>query len=499
MHDVDFDHEHGAALTDEERAAIARAILEQDTLELLTVGIDIGSSTSHLLFARVYLKRDPHALSSRFTVVDRQVEWRSPIVLTPFLPDGTIDVHELGHFVRHSYSAAGFAPADVDSGAVILTGEAIKRRNARAIDELFASASGKFVCATAGHRLEAILAAHGSGATGLSRQRGVPVLHVDIGGGTTKLALIQDGVIRAVAAVAVGGRLIAADRAGQWTRVEDSARLVAAELGLGTTPAELADPAIRRAIAGRLAEVLLDHITGDPLDPTGRALQLTEPLERAVEPAFLTFSGGVAEYLLGHETADYGDIARDLSEAVVARLRERVALPVLDPGQRIRATVIGASQFTVQVSGKTIHLGGRAALPVQNIPVVHLGEPLPAEIEPGAVAAAFRRGAQRQDRGPDEVLALAFGWTGPPTYERLAALGRGIVEFAGGGDELLVLVIDGDVGQTLGRLLERELGLRRPLISIDGTELADLDFVDVGEPIDPPGVVPVVIKSLLFS
>ena len=498
MHDVDFDHQHGAALTDEERAAIARAILEQDTLELLTVGIDIGSSTSHLLFARVYLKRDPHALSSRFTVVNRQVEWRSPIVLTPFLPDGMIDVHELGHFVRHSYSAAGFTPADVDSGAVILTGEAIKRRNARAIDELFAAESGKFVCATAGHRLEANLAAHGSGATGLSRQRGAPVLHVDIGGGTTKLALIEDGVIRAVAAVAIGGRLIAADRTGEWTRVEDSARLVAAELGLGTTPAELADPVARRAIAG-LAEVLLDYIAGDPVDRTGRALQLTEPLERAVEPAFLTFSGGVAEYLLGHETADYGDIARDLSDAVVARLRERVALPVLDPGQRIRATVIGASQFTVQVSGKTIHLGGCTALPVQNVPVVHLGEQLPAEIEPGAVAAAFRRGAQRQDRGPDEVLALAFSWTGLPTYERLAALGRGIVEFAGESDELLVLVIDGDVGQTLGRLLERELGLRRPLISIDGTELADLDFVDVGETIDPPGVVPVVVKSLLFS
>ena len=499
MHDVDFDHDHLSGLTDEEREALAQAILEQDTLELLTVGIDIGSSTSHLVFARVFLERDAHALSSRFTVVDRKVEWASPIVLTPFLPDGTIDVHELGHFLRHSYSRAGFTPAQVDSGAVILTGEAVKRRNARAIDELFAAESGRFVCATAGHRLEAILAAHGSGATALSRQRGAVVLHVDIGGGTTKLALIENGEILGVAAVAVGGRLIAQDRAGEWTRVDDSARLVAAELRLGTTPAELADPEARRAIAERLAEVLLDHVAGGPLDDTGRALALTEPLERSAPPAYLTFSGGVSEYVLGDETAEYGDIARDLSTAIVARLGERVRLPVLDPGQRIRATVIGASQFTVQVSGTTIHLGGRAALPVQNVPVVHLGEILPEVIDPAAVTAAFTRAAHRQDRDPAEVLALALRWTGPPTYERLAAVGRGIVTFACEGDELLVLVIDGDVGRTLGRLLERELGLRRPLISIDGAALADLDFVDVGALIDPPGVVPVVVKSLLFS
>jgi ethanolamine utilization protein EutA len=281
--------------------------------------------------------------------------------------------------------------------------------------------------------------------------------------------------------------------------VEHSAALVAAEQGLATSPDALVDPAVRRALAGRLADVAVDHIVGAPLDVMGRELLLTGPLQRSVEPAFVTFSGGVSEYLLGHETADFGDIARELAAGVTRRLRTRMPVPVLDAGQRIRATVIGASQFTVQVSGKTIHLGGAAALPVQNVPVVHLGMPLPDRIDPEAVAAAFRRSARQQDRDPAEVLALAFTWTGPPSYERLAAVGRGIVAFAGRGSELLVLVIDGDVGQTLGRLLERELGLSRQLISIDGTELVDLDFVDIGAVIDPPGVVPVVIKSLLFS
>src|ERR1700756_2382415 len=222
MHEFELEHEHDE-LTDAEQEAIARSILEQETITLRTVGIDIGSSTSHLLFARVVLRRQSQDLSSRFVVVERQILWRSPILLTPFLSDGTIDAAALAHFIHHAYHDAGLRRGDIDSGAVILTGEAIKRKNARAIDEVFAEESGKFVCATAGHKLECILAAHGSGATALSRRREACGLHVDVGGGTTKLALIDKGEIVSVAAFAVGGRLLAQDAAGTWTRNDDSA------------------------------------------------------------------------------------------------------------------------------------------------------------------------------------------------------------------------------------------------------------------------------------
>src|SRR3954469_3987018 len=141
MHDTDFLHEH-SDLTEADRAEIARYIWSQETVELKTVGIDIGSSTSHLLFARVTLKRQAEGLSSRFVVIDRQVIWRSPIMLTPFLPNGTIDAKALDHFVHHAYEDAGLRRSDIDSGAVILTGEAIKKTNARAIDEIFAQEAG---------------------------------------------------------------------------------------------------------------------------------------------------------------------------------------------------------------------------------------------------------------------------------------------------------------------------------------------------------------------
>ena len=498
MHDTDFLHEHGE-LSDADRANIARTIWSEENVELKTVGIDIGSSTSHLLFAKVVLQRQTQGLSSRFAVIDRRVVWRSPIMLTPFLPDGSIDGHRLGHFIADAYCAAGFKRHDIDSGAVILTGEAIKRRNARAIDELFAAEAGKFVCATAGHRLEARLAAHGSGAVRLSKERAQCVLHVDIGGGTTKLALIDKGVILSEAAVAVGGRLLATDADGAWTRVDDSARVVADALGLATDPHTLADANVRRNVACGLAAIAADCILDAP-NPLGDALALTEPLGRPVAPVALTFSGGVSEYIFGYEQ-DYGDIAGLLAAELCGELSRRTKLSLVDPGGRIRATVIGASQFTVQVSGKTIHLPDPGVLPVHNIPVVHLGTDFSGAIDTAIVADAILAGMARLDLERHAPMAVAFAWRGDPEYGRLTAAGRGIVQALGPGrrrDALLVLMIDGDVGKTLGRLLEHELAFPGRIVAIDGVQLQELDYVDVGALIAPPGVVPVVIKSLLF-
>ncbi len=501
MHDLDFDHEH-AALSEADKAAIAKFIWDQESVELNTIGIDIGSSTSHLLFAKVTLQRQSQGLSSRFLVTKREVVWRSPIMLTPFLPDGTIDAHALDHFIHDAYRSAGMKRSDIDSGAVILTGEAIKRRNARAIDELFADQAGKFVCATAGHKLECTLAAHGSGAVALSRQRDGCVLHVDIGGGTTKLALIDKGVVRSVAAFAVGGRLVAQDDKGAWTRVDQSAWLVAQELGLATDPKTLADPAARQRIASRLADVAMDEIAGAELDALGKSLELTEPLDRCVAPGAITFSGGVSEYIFETEPRDFGDIARPLAMEIRKRLADRQGPPVIDPGNRIRATVIGASQFTVQVSGKTIYLSNPDTLPVHNVPVIRINPDMSGAIDADEVARAITQKTEQLDVDPLGRMAISFTFDGDPEYSRLRALAEGVRRAAapdGKRHAALLLMIDGDIGKTMGNLLHRELDLPGDIVSIDGVQLQELDYVDVGEMITPPGVVPVVIKSLLFS
>ena len=408
MHDLDIFHEH-LGMSEEERAEIARTIWSQENVELSTIGIDIGSSTSHLLFAKVLLQRQSQGLSSRFVVVHRQVMWRSPIMLTPFLPDGTIDAARLGAFIADCYAQAGFGRDDVDSGAVILTGEAIKRHNARAIDELFAAEAGKFVCATAGHKLECTLAAHGAGAVRLSQERDACILHVDIGGGTTKLALIDRGKILGVSAFAVGGRLIAADETGAFTRVDDSARLVADALGIATDAATLRAREPRAAIAARLAAIAADYILGSAPDALGRALLLTEPLARSATPAAITLSGGVSEYVFGYESRDYGDIARALAEALRGELSRRSSLTLIDPGQRIRATVIGASQFTVQVSGKTIHLPRPGVLPVHNVPVIHVPMPRTCRCRGGSGGDASSRPGPPASGGGNSQAATPDG------------------------------------------------------------------------------------------
>src|SRR6195256_2774996 len=255
MHDLEFDHLHV-----EPGDEINEVAWTTDNVELTTVGIDIGSSTSHLMFARVHLQRLTTALSSRFVVVSRKVLWQSPIKLTPYLPDYTIDVDELGDFLGGCYTYAGIEPGDIDSGAVILTGEAIKRHNARAIADLFSEEAGKFVCASAGHHMECQLAAHGSGAIALSRGHNATLLNVDIGGGTTKFALIENGRLMASCAIAVGGRLLVEDGDHGLTRIEPPVEVVAKALDIELAPGKSLTPQDRRRIAARMARVIMGMI-----------------------------------------------------------------------------------------------------------------------------------------------------------------------------------------------------------------------------------------------
>jgi ethanolamine utilization protein EutA len=229
-----------------------------------------------------------------------------------------------------------------------------------------------------------------------------------------------------------------------------------------------------------------------------------------VQPQGITFSGGVSEYIYGRESRDYGDIARALAARIGAACAGgRIAPPVSEPPEGIRATVIGASQFTVQVSGKTIHVSQGARLPLRNVPVVAPGLELGDEISPAGVARAIEESMQRAPEAGD-AIALAVRWRGDPHYRRLRALAEGIALALVPGTLAdssaasqpraapLVLMVDGDVGRTLGHILEHDLALARDVICIDGIQLREFDFVDVGEVIRPADVVPVVIKSLLF-
>ena len=392
------------------------------------------------MFARLRLQRLADSLSSRYVVVERAVLHRSPIVLTPYSTGHTIDAAALGAEIAKWYSSAGLSRADVDTGAVILTGYALESGNARELASLFADESGTFVCATAGHALEATLAAHGSGSVARSRRDHEAILHVDIGGGTTKLARIEDGAIVATSAIAVGARSRHAS----------------------------GDPYERRRIAAELADAIVAATRGAAVAP---GLQLLPPLPPSEKPARITLSGGVSEYVSGRERAEHDDLGQELAAALLA-IRGTLPAPLEIASDGIRATVIGASQFTVQVSGSTIGIGAR--LPLRNVPVVRLG---------GDV-----RGS-----GP---IALAVKWDGEPEHARIRTLAERIAVATD--RRPLVVASDGDIAATLGAVLRNELHFKGDLVTLDGLELGELDYIDVGAPLPPSGVVPVIVKSLVF-
>ena len=227
-HDDDFDEDDESVMDEN------HPMWRSERITLNSVGIDIGSSTSHLIFSRLTLRRQGVALSSRFVVINREIIHESPILLTPYVDKTTIDTNKLGDFIHEAYRKSNLTPEDIDTGAIIVTGEAAKKKNAEAISALFSAEAGKFVCATAGHNLESILAAYGSGAVHMTYHEGgdFTVMNVDVGGGTSKIAIVQGGKVVDTCAIEVGARLVAMDENGVINRLEDTALKIAKMAGV---------------------------------------------------------------------------------------------------------------------------------------------------------------------------------------------------------------------------------------------------------------------------
>lgn len=502
IHDMDdFFHTHPGEepmieLTPEEAG---------NRLHLTSVGIDIGSSTSHLMFSRLVLERQGLALSSRFKVVDRSIIHRSPILLTPYSDLYTIDTEELSRFIRGVYEDAGLQVDDVDTGATIFTGEAAKKENAQAISALFAAEAGKFVCATAGPNLEAVMAAYGSGACARSERRdGVSrtVLNVDMGGGTAKFAVCRDGEIIETAAINVGARLVALNEkgGGEIIRIEPAGQIIADELGIPLELGGTLSEAHQQAMADLLAECLFNVAERRPLGRLADRLMITGPLTFTGPIDAVTFSGGVSEYVYGNEQRNFGDLGIILGKAVWDRVG-RLGAPVETSEQQIRATVIGAGQYTLQVSGSTIFISRPDLLPHRNLQVVAPLMP-PGHYTVDTVRDSVQQALQRLDIEEGAApIALSFRWQMEPSYDRVKTLAEGIVNAMPSTIEQkmpLTLIFDTDIAGAVGTLMTRELLPGHDLVSVDEVQVTDLDFIDLAEEREDVHAVPVVVKSLVF-
>ncbi len=499
MHDLD--EEHGHENFEIGPDAIIEDIEGLEMFTLKSVGIDIGSSTSHLVFSQLTLRREGASLSGRFKVTERKVLFRSKIMLTPYLSGTLIDIEKVKKFIESAYKEAVLTPADVDTGAVIITGEALKKENAQPIVEYFAGHSGKFICAAAGHNHEALLAAYGCGAVDLSKSEHKTVLNVDMGGGTTKFSLVENGVVTQTAAINVGARLIAFDDAGVVTRIEDAGRTLMRELGYAVELGKKITEKEKEDLAALMARVLAEVIERGPSSPLTQQLMVTPPFKnyRGFDQIdTIVFSGGVSEHVYNRDRASYGDVGPILGKNIRDYLKKLPRKELLrEPVEGIRATVIGAGEYTVQASGNTSYISDRAVLPVFGLKVVR------ASLRQGRpVLQALSQSLAKFDLTSfTSGLALSLSLDGQLDYKTIREIAEGVVAICKSSERKkspLYLALDVDIAKSLGAILKEELKLDREIIAIDGIEVGDLDYIDIGEPMGITEVIPVTVKSLMF-
>lgn len=475
--------------------------MEINDIELLSVGVDVGSSTSHLAFSRLLLHRDPDSPTRRFYIKKREVIYEGRIIDTPLLPDDTIDVNALSQFIMAEYEQAGIDPGSVQSGAVIVTGESARKENAREIVQALSKGAGHFVAATAGANFESLITAMGSGITARSRAEKKTILSCDIGGGTANLAVSRNGDVISTSCISVGGRLLVVTADGTIRRISSPAEMVMRALGMDYRIGDHISKTDTEQIADALANALMEVLMGPAKSPTAKALMVTDDLEFPDTIDAYAFSGGVGELLYETGSRFYDDLGASLAERIKA-LMPGLPAPVVEPKNKIRATVIGAGAYSLSISGSSGFMDDGVTFPIKNIPVIRVDVD-ESRLSVGHVIAETKASFQRFDmKEGEQVVALYFKDPVRANYEQLelfarsieAALSRSIRK------QLPIILIFGtDIACGVGNVIRRETELRTRLLSIDELHLNEGDWIDIGEPLVNGQVFPVTVKSLVFN
>ena len=439
---------------------------------LLSVGLDVGTTSTQLIVSRLAVENRAGSFSvPEMDITQRQVLYKGQVHFTPLLDENRVDAEALGKLVDEEYSNAGIRREDVDTGAIIITGETSRKENARAVLSQLSGYAGDFVVATAGPDLESVLAAKGAGAVALSRDRGKTVLHMDIGGGTSNLSLIRDGKIEKTGCLNVGGRLIKLDESGKIYYVSPVLRQIS-DLKVGDTPTmgqleelcEILTQALEMAAGLRTVTSLLTQLS------TLEAQAWTPPEEQVV----VSFSGGVADCIETQgDWLQFGDLGRILGKKIRESLlcQGEYALGK----ETIRATVIGAGCHSTQLSGSTVYYRN-LQFPLKNLRVVVVEDEIP-------------------DESAEEPSVLFLRGIPTPKYADVAALARRIVDARRLGPVLVCVEVD--MAKALGQCLAGILPLDREILCIDRVRLSSESYLDVGAPVGP--ALPVVVKTLVLE
>ncbi len=463
---------------------------------MLSVGIDIGTSTTQLIFSRLTVENRAGAFSvPDLAISAREILYESPIHFTPLKSAVEIDGPALKALVAKEYEAAGIDPGAVQTGAIIITGETARKENAREALSVLGQFAGDFVVTTAGPDLESLLAARGAGADRYSEKTGKPVLHMDIGGGTSNLALLKNGQILETGCLNVGGRLLTLTPEGVVTYVSP---VLAGITEL--SPGDAAREGDLKKLMDTLVQVL-EQAAGLRPETDLLARFLTEhPMEIPAQRPVLSFSGGVADLIEDKETPifAYGDIGVLLGRAI--RKSRLCRGPYIRGREPTRATVIGAGCHSPQLSGSTVYYRG-LRFPLRDLPVAALTQEEQA-LPPEELAFLIQKRLARY-AGSDSPSPVVLALPGilSPKFEALCSLAEGLA--LGLEPALLegfpaLVTTEADMAKALGHALAFRLPESAPILCLDRLRLRDGDYLDVGAPVGSGAALPVVVKTLIL-
>ncbi|KGX84503.1 ethanolamine ammonia-lyase reactivating factor EutA [Pontibacillus litoralis] len=471
---------------------------------ILSVGIDIGTSTTQLIFSNITIEN----MASNFTVpriviVDKEVIYRSNIAFTPIIENNKIDQSLIQRFVEEEYRKAGIRKEDTQTGAVIITGETARKENAEEVLNALSGFAGEFVVATAGPDLESIIAAKGAGISEYSADNSATVVNLDIGGGTSNLAVLHRGEVIDTGCLDIGGRLIKVHRTNKTIEyISPKIQQMIEQKGWNIQVGQQATEALLQPVVDEMVQLLKQSVGVQEKSAFYETIITHKGLKDHKQITHISFTGGVADAFYHGAAGDvfiYGDIGIMLGQAL-AKSKLAELFTIVKPKETIRATVVGAGSHTTEISGSTIFYTD-TIFPIKNIPVLKLTS-AEEQIDESMIATAIKEKVTWfESEGDRQNIAVSLQGKKNAKFQEVqtiaAGIAKGMEESIQAGYPLIVIV-ENDMAKALGQALQSLVGKHHNIVCIDSIQVENGDYIDIGHPVAEGSVLPVVIKTLVF-